>query len=473
MKQTGVPDDVMEILRSTNRHTDIANEKEPPKPEFHGRTGRLLSVVPTIGNTLLHTERFAKNEGEKLHVFRDGVYRDDGREVIRTAGQRLMEEWGAASQWKKGIADEVYEWILLKSPALWSRPPLNRICLQNGILNLQTGQLDPHSPDWLSSIQLPVTYDPCANCPELDAFAAAALPGDVYQAEVIYQLLALLMIPYTSAQRAVLLQGPRGTGKSRFLAMIRAFLGPENTSSQSLHTLEENRFACPYLYGRLANICADLPSRDLESTSKFKAITGEDFIDAEYKHGAQFQFKPFARLLFSANKPPQSNDVSDAFLDRWWVIPFTERFQDTDKQIAAADLDARLSHPRELSGALNRALKWLPRVLEQKGLTQTPVMREAHDEFCAVTDPFRVWLAEFISDDPDGVEPCNEVMASYFSWRRQRGLPGVTKTAFGLELRKNRKGIDMKERTVKRDGRLATPLCYIGIRLQRKGEVHD
>jgi putative DNA primase/helicase len=155
----------------------------------------------------------------------------------------------------------------------------------------------------------------------------------------------------------------------------------------------------------LANICADLPSRDLQSTSKFKAITGEDFIDAEYKHGAQFQFKPFSRLLFSANKPPQSNDASDAFLDRWWVIPFTERFQDSDQQIAAELLDARLTQTRELSGALNRALKWLPDVLDQRGLTQTSVMREAHDEFCAVSDPFRVWLAEFVSDDSDGFEP--------------------------------------------------------------------
>jgi putative DNA primase/helicase len=120
---------------------------------------------------------------------------------------------------------------------------LDRICLSNGILNVKTLKLQPHTPAWLSPIQLPITYDPTADCPELDAFFESALPSDVYQAEVPYQLLALLMIPYTSAQRAVPLQGPRGTGKSRFLALIRAFLGPANTSSQSLHTLEENRFA--------------------------------------------------------------------------------------------------------------------------------------------------------------------------------------------------------------------------------------
>jgi Primase C terminal 1 (PriCT-1) len=96
--------------QETQERSKAADEQETeglPKPEFNEK-GRLIAIVPTIGNTLLHLDRFAKNEGEKLHVFRDGVYRDNGREVIRKTGQQLMEHWGAAGQWKKGIADEVY-----------------------------------------------------------------------------------------------------------------------------------------------------------------------------------------------------------------------------------------------------------------------------------------------------------------------------------------------------------------------------
>ncbi|MGI9072522.1 MAG: DNA primase family protein [Bryobacteraceae bacterium] len=340
--------------------------------------------------------------------------------------------------------------------------------MSNGIFNLQTHQLEPHTSAWLSPIQLPVAYDPDAKCPAWDAFLEAVLPTDVYQGEITFQLLALLMIPYTSAQRALLLRGDRGTGKSRYLSALRSFLGAENTSSKSLHTLEENRFACQYLYGKLANICPDLPSRDLESTSKFKEITGEDYIDAEYKHGKQFQFRPFARLLFSANQPPQSKDATDAFLDRWWVIPFTQRFQDSQQQIAADDLDRRLSQPSELSGVLNRAIKWLPLVLQQKGIVQTGAMKEAHDEFCASTDPFRVWLAEYVLDDLDGCEPCSEVMSSYSQFRRERGLVTITLMAFGLEMRKHKRGIEVKERTVERHGEFSTPKCYIGITLKRR-----
>ncbi len=473
---TGIP--TLKALMREARAVDVAFrwmgietqvEPGPPTPEYDKKTGRLTAPIPTIGNTLLYHHYFAKNDGEKVHIYKGGAYHDHGELAIRQAGRELMNKWSASAQWKKGIADEVSEWVNLASPCLWERPPLDRINLLNGIWNLTTGKLEPHTADWLSPIQLPISYDPDADCPEWDSFLQAVLPPDVYREQVTFQLAALLMIPYTAAQRALLLRGPRGTAKSRYLAALRSFVGAGNTSTKSLHTLEENRFACQYLYGKLANICPDLPHSDLESTSKFKAITGEDFIDAEYKHGRQFQFRPFCRLLFSANQAPQSKDASDAFLDRWWVVPFERRFQDSADQIPAEELDSRLSAPRELSGVLNRALRCLPQVLRQRGITQTTSMRDAHDEFCAVTDPFRVWLSEYITDDLDAFEPCSDVIFSYSSFLRERGAPLISKSAFGLELRKQKRGIQMAERTVQRPGGFSTPHCYLGIRLKRKG----
>ena len=435
--------------------------REAPSPQF--RKGRLIGPINTIGDTLLAQERFAWNEGEKLHIFADGAYRDRGMQIVRNQGQRLMQQWGVEPQWKRGLAEEVHEWILLRSPELWERPPLDRINLRNGIFNLTTSKLEPHTSQWLSPIQLPIIYDPTADCPAWDEFLEAVVPADVYQARVTFELAALLMIPFTAAQKALLLQGPRGTGKSRYLFAMRSFLGDGNVSSKSLHFLEDNRFATAYLYGKLVNICADLPARHLETTSTFKAITGEDYIDAEYKHGKQFQFRPFARLLFSANLPPQSQDTSDAFLDRWWVVPFNKRLQDSDRQIAAEELDRRLAQPSELSGVLNRALKALPTVLSHKCITQTKSMRDAHNEFTAATDPFQVWVREYVIDDPEGIAARDEVRTSYYRFRRNRGLPAVSDTAFGLQFKKE-KGNKINEGQLTVRGSLKH--CYIGIRLK-------
>jgi putative DNA primase/helicase len=42
----------------------------------------------------------------------------------------------------------------------------------------------------------------------------------------------------------------------------------------------------------------------------FKSITGCDRVTAEIKYRDSFEFTPFARLLFSANRLPAGSDAS-------------------------------------------------------------------------------------------------------------------------------------------------------------------
>ena len=134
-----------------------------------------------------------------------------------------------------------------------------------------------------------------------------------------------------------------------------------------LQKLDDNRFASSDLYGVLANVCADLDASAMQSTSEFKKIVGGDPIHAERKHREAFTFTPYARLLFSTNEPPPTHDVSQAFFDRWIVLPFRKRFRGT----AAEDknLIRKLSTPKELSGLLNRALDGLERLRRNGGFT--------------------------------------------------------------------------------------------------------
>lgn len=141
-------------------------DRTEPVPEYHPKTGKVIALAPTIGDLLLFHYNFATNDGEKLHVFRDGAYRENAHEFIRKEAQALATKWKATGQWKTGLAEEVHEWVLLKSPRLWERPPLDRVNLLNGILNVRTGKLEPHTCKWLSTIQLPVRYDKNADCPE-------------------------------------------------------------------------------------------------------------------------------------------------------------------------------------------------------------------------------------------------------------------------------------------------------------------
>src|SRR5262249_26855104 len=144
-------------------------------------------------------------------------------------------------EWSTTLARETTEYIRADAPRLWERPPLDQLNLLNGILDIRTRELRPHGPEYLSSVQLPVKYDGSEQCPAWYSQIAATFPEDSF--ETAFEIVALFMLPYTSIQKAILLRGGGGTGKSSFLSALTAFLGKRNVSALSLQKLESNRFA--------------------------------------------------------------------------------------------------------------------------------------------------------------------------------------------------------------------------------------
>jgi putative DNA primase/helicase len=317
--------------------------------------------------------------------------------------------------------------------------------LQNGLLDVNTGLLLPHSPEHLCSVRLPVRYDPDATCPEWESFIEQVFPDDAK--ELAWQIIAWLMRPDVSLQKAILLLGEGGNGKSTYLAGVTAFLGHSNISAVSLHELESDRFSVARLVGKLANICPDLPSSHLAGTSTFKALTGGDPVLAEYKYKDSFEFVPFARLVFSANHAPRSSDSSHAFFRRWYVVPFTRTFEGGE-EIPRPEMDARLARPHELSGVLNKALQALRIMQEQGGMVESESMAAAGDEFRRATDPVAVWLDCLTIEESDSFVSKKALLIAYNAAAEAGGRPQMTATAFGRILHRVRPNLQEGQRTV-------------------------
>lgn len=419
-------------------------------------------LIASLSAAIRDNTSFAQDRGGKLYHYVGGVYRPAGAEFVRQRVSSFLRAWGQDKRWKIQLNNEVIEHVRIHSPQLWDRPPLEIINVSNGLLDLSTEQLRRHTPDHLSPVQIPVEYRPEATSPAWDSFIAATFPHDAYLAGVGYQIPALLMVPYTSTQKTILLTGEGGNGKSTYLAACMAFIGRGNCSGLSLHRLEGDKFAATRLLGKLANVCPDLPSEHLASTSVFKAVTGEDPVLAEYKFKESFEFVPFARLVFSANHPPKSSDSSEGFFRRWLVIPFERTFDpDGDNYVPRSELDARLADAGELSGVLNRAVKQF-RVIRTRGLTETASMRRAWEQFRQATDPFSVWLDRQTVSLPDLLVSKGELMIAYCRDCEKAGRPPMTQQSFGRALKRARPRAQEAQRTV--HSRLQW--CYIGLGLR-------
>jgi putative DNA primase/helicase len=433
-------------------------DRDPEPPAANGGSP---GIIKMLADAITSEDHFARDAGDKLYRFSGGTYRQYAERYIRQRVKELLEAWGKADKWSSHKASEVAEYIRADAPELWERPPLDEVNVLNGILSLETRDLRDHDPGFLSPVQIPVSYDPGAECPEWEKFVSQVFPEDAQ--DLAFELAADLITPSRSAQKAILLLGEGSNGKSTYLRALTAFVGTTNAGGVSLHKLESDRFATARLIGKLANICPDLPSTHLAETSVFKAITGGDDLHAEYKYRESFEFRPYCRLVFSANHVPRSGDASHAFFRRWLVVPFERTFEPAE-QIPREELDATLSDPRELSGVLNRALELLPRV-RREGFTESESMREAWEEFRAMTDPVSVWLSQNTVEAAEAFVSKDVLAKAYNEFCDKVGRPGMNKKAFGRAVKRVFLRVEEGQRSL--GGKMSW--CWLGIGLKSDG----
>jgi len=445
----------------------ILQHEEAPSTERRERAEKSDGLlVKQLADAIRRERYFARDVGGKLCVFDDGVYLPEGDELIKRGVKRELESRRDIRFWSPRLAANVIEFIRIDAPRLWEVPPLDVLNVKNGLLRLSDRVLLPHDPSHLSSVQLPVLYDPSATCPQVEAFVSQVFPADAH--DLAWQIPAWLMRPVTYIQKAVLLAGEGGCGKSTWLAMLRAFIGTDNTSSMRLHDIETNRFAVASLVGKLANICADIPTTTLSSAHVFKTLTGDDkTMIGERKFCENFEFKPFVRLVFSANRLPQSEDTTAAFFERWVVIPFANKFRGQTNEKSRDVLDARLAAPAELSGLLNKALDALP-AIDRGRLTLPPSVISACQDFRGSSDPLAVWLDRNTIDGPNELVPRQQLFLAYNAHLERKELPRLKEQAFGMALKKLRPNVDSAQPRI--SGKPTR--CYTGISLVRP-TAHD
>lgn len=407
---------------------------------------RALPVVEQLGKL---GWRFAKGGGQ-LYTYTGGVYRPCKATLLKYLTSFMGTEW------MPGRADAVYRFCLDASQELWERPPLRTLNLKNGLLDLDTGILRPHEPTFLSAVQLAVSFDPDAKCPTIERFISEVFPPDALR--LAYELAGWLAVPDTSWQKAIMLLGTGANGKSTYLRLLAALVGEQNISALSLQSITDNRFAAADLYGKLANICGDIPAKALDSTSTFKAIVGEDPISAERKYGDAFIFKPFARLMFSTNEPPPTPDGSYAFFHRWIPIPFSRQFSDIE---ADKGLDAKLQTPSELSGFLNLGLVAYEAARQRGAFTTSTSLQAASTDFKSSVDPAAAFLGDCAQADPTGRIGKPDLYVSYKDWAIKSGHKPLSSRRFN-----RRVPVTFPAATIiEMDGRET----WAGIRLQAGG----
>ena len=333
-----------------------------------------------------------------IYFYEKGVYRPDAKKRIHSLISYLLDKTQSTSCVTEVV--QKVEGMTMKERTIFTTDP-DEICVENGILNTKTRTLEPHTHLKYHIRKFPINYDKDATCPTIDKFINEIAASAFQQEEnakitQLYEIAGWFLTKGYYPQKAIALIGQGQNGKSVMLNLLKAFIGDTNFASQTLQSLEEDKFAVAELYGKIANLCSDLPSNEQTTTGTFKQLTGEDTINGNMKFKqTPIQFKNEAKLIFSANEMPLTSDDRKAFWRRWLFLKFEAEFPEAATKTDPKMID-KLVTPQELSGFLNKALDGLNRLREQKQFTATPTIEETKEIHRSVSNPIIGFIEEML-----------------------------------------------------------------------------
>lgn len=197
------------------------------------------------------------------------------------------------------------------------------INFQNGIYNLKTNILSPHTPKVYSTIQLPCDYIETTDDAKLfNNYLDTLTSGDKQKAKLILQYMgvALSNIKGYRFKKSLFLIGEGNSGKSQIKQLVEKILGDTNCSAQDIFQLEK-RFGTANLYNKRLVGSADMSFQNVKELATFKKLTGGDTVFAEYKGENGFDFVYNGLIWCCGNEMPTfSGDQGEWVYDRMIII---------------------------------------------------------------------------------------------------------------------------------------------------------
>ena len=233
----------------------------------------------------------------------------------------------------------------------------NFINFRNGVYDIIEDKILNFDPKYKFKYNLDIDYDIYASCPIFESMVKNMTKNqedyDLIQRWFGYQL-------FKSSSRlekkSLFIAGPPDVGKSTLLWVLQQINGEGNYTTNSLRDISSDiKYFIADLYGKSANICADISMIGPKDISSFKQLTGGDLVTARKVRGNPFKFMNHAKLTFACNRFPLIEEpiLSDkAFWNRIMTIISQKGYDKEDKSI-------RYKLKNELAGILNWTIKGL------------------------------------------------------------------------------------------------------------------
>ncbi len=375
----------------------------------------------------------------------------------------LLLKWAIQSENERTIAAGLklskYA-LLIEYSELNTNPWLFNV--QNGTLDLRSGNLQPHNSLDLITFISPVTFDAHAQCPTWEKFLSEVFSGDLDMVKFIQRAVGWSLTGVVKERALFFLFGDTGkNGKSTLVETIMKLMGicGENnygygrkvTADTFMRSKnhEDNQRKTATLAGPRFICTSEVDEDHRLNEQLIKDITGGDTIEARKLYQEAFSFTPQFKPWMYGNHMPEIRGTDDAIWSRLRLIPFEVSFQGRE--------DIHL--PEKLQGELSGILNWaIQGCLDwQRGGLRPPMkVQAATDAYRAEMDVFGPFISECCVINPHAEVLSSDLWQVYNNWCLVNGVKEESQSKLGKYL--NSKGFNVERGTGGRKKRLGIGL---------------
>jgi putative DNA primase/helicase len=305
--------------------------------------------------------------------------------------------------------------------------------VENGTVDLKTGELLPHRQEDMITKIAKVKYDKDADCPKWKQFIREIMD---FKPDLIsfLQIAAGWAISGDISEQAMfILYGTGANGKSTFLNVIERLLGDYATSTYAETFMKRNNGTATNDIARLRGARFVLSTETEQgkrlSEHLIKQVTGNDTLTARFLYGEYFNFVPTFKIFMASNHKPVIRGTDHGIWRRIKLIPFTIRIspEKMDRY-----LDKALSEER--SGILNwlieGAVRW-----QNEGLKTPAAVHYATEEYRDEMDVIGNFLKERCVQKPELSIRARELFRAYQEWCEENNELATSERMFGIRMK--------------------------------------
>ena len=368
----------------------------------------------------VHVMEAAKDLGETLISYGDEIKNAE----VSKAFKKYYECW--RSRRKREILIREAQSVYPVSYSDFDRKPLLFNC-QNGTLDLEYRNLQPHDPDDLLTQIAGTDYDPNARYKRWNVFMEEITCHDKQLEVFLQKAMGYALSGYTDQECFFVLFGASSrNGKGTLMESMIKMMGDYGKTAvpQTIAQPSESRSGGPSedvarLAGaRLVNI-SEPDKKMILNSSLIKRMTGRDTIAARYLNENTFEYIPQYTIFINTNHLPTVSDNTVFTSGRCRVIPFQRHFSSEEQ-----DRDLKKKFAEKLPAILNYCLEgyWL---LQEMGFQVPESVMNATDNYQEDNSKTVQFVNEMLEPAENADVRTSEVYSAYKNWCQINGYqPG-------------------------------------------------